>query len=88
MPISIVDARSQPVDEIVERCEWLLANAKNGSIRELSFVCMLGNQGGYDTWSSASDDSVRQIGQIYRLVHRMQRNMDGQMRVGADEPVR
>lgn len=61
---------------IVGHLESLLVQAKAGTIRELCTVTMLDSNGGYTTWSSETDDAVRQLGQVVRLVHRMQVAMD------------
>ena len=74
--VSLAEKKAEPVPDIVEKCEELLARAKSGELREICFVVMVGNSGGYDSWASATEDSARQIGQVCRLAHRMQRNID------------
>lgn len=83
--LTLADVRAKPVADLVERCEWLLRSAKDGSLRELAFIALMDKSAGYENWASATDDSARQLGQISRLMHRINRNMDRQMNGGKDE---
>ncbi len=83
--VTLADTRAKPIPDIVERCEWLLENAKSGNLRELMFISMMANSGGYENWASGTDDSCRQLGQIARLQHRINRSMDRQMNDGRGE---
>lgn len=83
--VSLSAARAKPVDEIVERCEWLLKNAQDGTLRELAFVTKMDKSGGYDNWASCTDDFAAQLGQVHRLAHRLQRAADRLMNDGRGE---
>lgn len=83
--VSLAAARAKPDTDIVERCEWLLEKAKAGELRELAFIAMLDKSGGYENWASGTDDSARQLGQIERMKHRINRSMDRQMNDGRGE---